>query len=212
MLNHTHHFESKTRAVVVLTFATMLLEIGMGYYSHSMALLADGWHMASHVLALGLSWLAYVVMRKYGASQRYSFNHNKLLSLVGFVSAIMLQLMAVLIAIQSITRFFNPQQIHFTDALVVAVIGLLVNGLSAWMLHHKAEESDHNIRSAYLHVLADGLTSVMAIAALLLGMFFQIPALDSISGIISSLLITKWAIGLLISSGRRLIDFKKADL
>ncbi len=212
MLNHTHHFESKTRAVVVLTFATMLLEIGMGYYSHSMALLADGWHMASHVLALGLSWLAYVVMRKYGASQRYSFDHNKLLSLVGFVSAIMLQLMAVLIAIQSITRFFNPQQIHFTDALVVAVIGLLVNGLSAWMLHHKAEESDHNIRSAYLHVLADGLTSVMAIAALLLGMFFQIPALDSISGIISSLLITKWAIGLLISSGRRLIDFKKADL
>jgi cation diffusion facilitator family transporter len=212
MLNHTHHFESKTRAVVVLTFATMLLEIGMGYYSHSMALLADGWHMASHVLALGLSWLAYVVMRKYGASQRYSFNHNKLLSLVGFVSAIMLQLMAVLIAIQSITRFFNPQQIHFTDALVVAVIGLLVNGLSAWMLHHKAEESDHNIRSAYLHVLADGLTSVMAIAALLLGMFFQIPALDSISGIISSLLITKWAIGLLINSGLRLIDFKKADL
>jgi cation diffusion facilitator family transporter len=212
MLNHTHHFESKTRAVVVLTFATMLLEIGMGYYSHSMALLADGWHMASHVLALGLSWLAYVVMRKYGASQRYSFNHNKLLSLVGFVSAIMLQLMAVLIAIQSITRFFNPQQIHFTDALVVAVIGLLVNGLSAWMLHHKAEESDHNIRSAYLHVLADGLTSVMAIAALLLGMFFQIPALDSISGIISSLLITKWAIGLLVSSGLRLIDFKKADL
>jgi cation diffusion facilitator family transporter len=212
MLNHTHHFESKTRAVVVLTFATMLLEIGMGYYSHSMALLADGWHMASHVLALGLSWLAYVVMRKYGASQRYSFDHNKLLSLVGFVSAIMLQLMAVLIAIQSITRFFNPQQIHFTDALVVAVIGLLVNGLSAWMLHHKAEESDHNIRSAYLHVLADGLTSVMAIAALLLGMFFQIPALDSISGIISSLLITKWAIGLLINSGLRLIDFKKADL
>lgn len=212
MPNHTHSFESKTRAVVVLTFATMLLEIGMGYYSHSMALLADGWHMASHVLALGLSWLAYVVMRKYGASQRYSFNHNKLLSLVGFVSAIMLQLMAVLIAIQSITRFFNPQQIHFTDALVVAVIGLLVNGLSAWMLHHKAEDSDHNIRSAYLHVLADGLTSVMAIAALLLGMFFQIPALDSISGIISSLLITKWAIGLLISSGLRLIDFKKAEL
>ena len=212
MPNHTHSFESKTRAVVVLTFATMLLEIGMGYYSHSMALLADGWHMASHVLALGLSWLAYVVMRKYGASQRYSFNHNKLLSLVGFVSAIMLQLMAVLIAIQSITRFFNPQQIHFTDALVVAVIGLLVNGLSAWMLHHKAEDSDHNIRSAYLHVLADGLTSVMAIAALLLGMFFQIPALDSISGIISSLLITTWAIGLIISSGLRLIDFKKAEL
>lgn len=212
MPNHTHSFESKTRAVVILTFATMLLEIGMGYYTHSMALLADGWHMASHVLALGLSWLAYVVMRKYGASKRYTFDHDKLLSLVGFTSAIMLLIMAILIALQSITRFFNPQQIHFTDALVVAIIGLLVNGLSAWMLHHKAEDSDHNIRSAYLHVLADGLTSVMAIAALLLGMWFQIPALDSISGIISSLLITKWAIGLLISSGLRLIDFKKAEL
>ncbi|KXK49640.1 MAG: Co/Zn/Cd efflux system protein [Chlorobi bacterium OLB5] len=207
--DHSGEHEKRTRWVVYLTAATMAVEIFFGYWTGSMALLADGYHMASHVFALGLSWVAYIIARKYSESERCSFEKNKLLALSGFTSAIILLVIAVIMAIESVDRFFNPVEIKFGEAIFVAVIGLAVNLLSAVFLHHGHEHHDHNIRSAYLHVLADGLTSLTAIIALTAGMFYNLYSLDSISGIISSLVITKWSYGLIKGSGKELIDFKQ---
>jgi cation diffusion facilitator family transporter len=203
--------EKKTRWVVILTAVTMLVEIGFGYWTNSMALLADGWHMASHVFALGLTWMAYVYARKISESSVYSLSRKKLLALSGFTSAILLQFVAVLMAVQSVERLLNPIPIKFEEAILVAVIGLAVNVVSAVFLHHNHEQHDHNIRSAYLHVLADGFTSLTAIVALVAGNFLNLFFLDSLSGIISSVVITKWAFDLIKGSGRDLIDFKKND-
>lgn len=206
---HSHSFESKTRIVVILTAVTMVLEISFGYWTKSMALLADGYHMASHAFALGLSWLAYLLSRKYAQSEKISFTKEKFLALSGFTSAIVLQVIAIIMVIESIERFIHPLTIKFGEAIFVAAIGLVVNVLSAVVLHHKKEHSDHNIRSAYLHVIADGLTSVTAIIALTIGLFYNLYSLDAISGIISSVIITKWAIDLMRDSGKELIDFKR---
>ncbi len=206
---HQHSHEKYTRWVVYITAITMVVEIIYGYTTNSMALLADGYHMASHVLALGFTWIAYVVSRKYASTHHSSFNNDKLLALTGFTSALMLFGVAIFMAFHSIERFYNPLDINFKEALIVAVVGLVVNIVSAFFLHQNHEHHDHNIRSAYLHVLADGLTSVAAIIALLGGIYFNIAALDSVSGIISSIIITKWSVGLLLESGRVLIDFKK---
>ncbi|HMQ79625.1 MAG TPA: cation diffusion facilitator family transporter [Ignavibacteria bacterium] len=207
--DHSDEHEVRTRWVVYLTAGTMVVEIFFGYWTGSMALLADGYHMASHVLALGLSWAAYIIARKYSESEKCSFEKSKLLALSGFTSAIVLIVIAVIMAIESIDRFFNPVEIKFGEAIFVAVIGLIVNALSALFLHHGHEHHDHNIRSAYLHVLADGLTSVTAIIALTAGMLYNLYSLDSISGIISSVVITRWAYGLIKGSGKDLINFKK---
>jgi cation diffusion facilitator family transporter len=200
--------ESKTRLVVILTGLTMVAEIVAGYLTNSMALLADGYHMASHVLALGLSWVAYIYIRRSMYSGRVAFRKEKLLALTGFLSAIILQIIAILMAYQSFARLLNPMTIKFREAIFVAVVGLVVNVVSAIILHHKKEQSDHNIRSAYLHVLADGLTSVTAIIALTAGYFYKLYSLDAISGIISSVVITRWSVGLIIHSGKELIEFK----
>ncbi len=201
--------ENKTFIVVVFTALTMIIEIVFGYWTKSIALLADGYHMATHVLALGLSWSAYVIVRKYSNNKKYSFGKDKLLSLSGFSSAIFLLFVAVLMAFHAINRLLSPEIIKFSEAIFVAVIGLIVNIVSAIILHHKHEHSDHNIRSAYFHVLADGLTSLTAIVALIAGMFYNLYSLDAISGIISSVVITKWAVELIITSGSVLIDFKR---
>jgi cation diffusion facilitator family transporter len=207
-INQRGNYERKTLIVVILTAVTMAVEITFGYWTNSMALLADGYHMLTHFFALGLSWLAYIFARKYANTRNNSFNREKLLALSGFTSAIVLQIIAVIMAIQAIGRLLNPLAIKFNEAIFVAVIGLIVNGLSAYILHHKNEHTDHNIRSAYLHVLADGLTSVTAILALSAGMFFNLYSLDAISGILSSLIITKWAFDLIKNSGKDLIDYR----
>jgi cation diffusion facilitator family transporter len=209
--NHTETHEKKTRIVVILTFFTMLLEIGYGYYTNSMALLADGWHMSSHVFAIGLTWIAYIAARKYSDTNKIQISKPKVLALAGFTSAIVLQIMAILMAIESIRRLIAPLPIIFEEAIIVAVIGLIVNGISALTLHHDHKHSDHNIRSAYLHVLADGLTSVTAILALLAGMYFGLYSFDAISGILSSIVITKWAVELILNSGKELLDFKRKE-
>jgi cation diffusion facilitator family transporter len=203
--------ESKTRWVVMLTVATMILEIVFGYYANSMALTAEGWHMSTHVFAIGLTWLAYFAARKYSKSEYVTFNKDKLLSLSGFTSAIVLQIIAVIMAIESVQRIIHPLPIKFGEAIFVAFIGLVVNGISAKLLHHDHHHgrSDHNIRAAYLHVLADGLTSLTAIIALSLGLCFNIYWLDAISGLIGSVVITSWAIQLIKGSGSGLIDFKR---
>jgi len=209
--DHSHAHEQRTRWVVYLTAVTMVVEIAFGYWTNSMALLADGYHMASHVFALGLAWIAYVVSRKYSQTDNFSFDRKKLLALSGFSSAIVLQVIAVIMAIQSVDRLLQPLPIKFGEAIFVAVIGLAVNALSALFLHHEHEHHDHNIRSAYLHVLADGLTSVTAIIALTAGKFYNLYSLDSISGIISSVVITKWAVELIKGSGKDLINFRPKE-
>jgi len=190
----------------------MLLEIAFGYITNSMALLADGWHMSSHVFAIGLTWLAYIIARKYSESASFNFSKAKILALAGFTSAIVLQIMAVIMAIESVSRLFSPLPINFKNAIFVAVIGLIVNGISALVLRHDHQHGDHNIRSAYLHVLADGLTSVTAIIALLGGMYYNLYSLDAISGILSSVLISKWAIELITNAGKELIDYKRKEM
>lgn len=209
MDDHTHQNERKTRLVVILTAVTMVVEIGFGYYTNSMALLADGFHMSSHAFALGLSWIAYVAARKYSNTGRISFHKDKLLALSGFTSAIILQVVAVIMAYEAVRRLIHPLPIKFGEAIFVAVIGLIVNALSAVFLHHDHEHRDHNIRAAYVHVLADGLTSITAILALLAGMYLNLFSFDAISGIISSFVITKWSVDLIRDSGKELIDFKK---
>jgi len=204
-----HDHESQTRWVVMLTIATMILEITIGYYSNSMALTAEGWHMSTHVFAIGLTWAAYFFSRKYSASQKIAFQGDRLLSLSGFTSAIVLQIIAIIMALESVSRLIHPLPIKFGEAIVVAIAGLIVNGISALLLHHDHDHHDHNIRAAYLHVLADGLTSMTAIIALTIGLFFHLFWLDALSGIIGSIVITNWAVQLIKGSGKKLIDFKK---
>ena len=213
--DHEHHHdhselhENKTRWVVILTIGTMILEICFGYYSKSMALTAEGWHMSTHVFAIGLTWLAYFFSRKYAQHEKISFEKSKLLALSGFTSAIVLQIIAVLMIVESVGRLIIPLPIKFSEAIFVAVIGLIVNGISAKLLHHDHEHSDHNIRAAYLHVLADLLTSFAAIIALTAGMYFNIYWLDAVSGIIGSIVITSWAVQLIKNSSVELIDFRR---
>lgn len=209
--DHSHDNEKRTRWVVYLTAVTMIVEIIFGNLTNSMALLAEGWHTASHVFALGLTWITYIITRKYSQTEKYSFGKTKLLALSGFTSAVVLQIVAIIMAVEAGQRFLHPLPIKFSEAIVVAIIGVVVHGISALFLGHDHEHHDHNIRSAYLHVLADTLTGVTAIIALLAGMFYNWYSLDSISGIISSIVITKWAIDLMKGSGKDLIDFKRSN-
>ncbi len=212
---HSHHthdatdtHERKTKWVVLLTSITMVAEIGFGYYTNSMALLADGWHMSSHVLAIGLTWFAYAVARRNHDNPHFTAGTGKILALAGYTSALLLQIIAVWMAIESVARFLKPQEIKFGEAIIVAIVGLIVNAVSAIVLHHEREHSDHNIRAAYLHVIADGLTSLTAIAALTAGWVWKIYSLDALSGVICSLIITKWAFELARNSGKDLLDYK----
>ena len=201
--------EFRSKLVVLITAITMALEIFFGYWTNSMALLADGWHMASHVLALALTWLAYFVSRKYSNTEKYSFDTKKLLSLSGFLSAVALLFVAVFMSVESVSRLFNPLEIQFREAILVAFLGLIVNLLSAFILHG-GHNDDHNIRSAYLHVLADALTSIAAIVALTAGVIWKMYWLDCAVGIVGAVVITKWAMSLLWSAGKVLVDFKRS--
>lgn len=209
---------------MLLTLAMMVLEITAGYYFNSMALLADGWHMSSHALALGLSVSAYAAARKLANDRRFSFGTWKIEILAGYTSAICLLLVAGLMAFESIQRLLSPAAIHYQQAIGVATLGLLVNLVCAWLLkdghhHHHGHESHHdhhhghdhahgdlNLRSAYLHVIADAATSVMAIAALLGGMLLGFAWLDSVIGLAGSVMVAMWALGLLRDSSRVLLD------
>ena len=206
MSEFKHNYENKTMWVVLLTAVTMVVEIIFGLTTKSMALLADGIHMGSHVLAIGLSWVAYIIVRKVSKSEKFTGNSDKILSLSGYSSGLMLLIFAVVIMVEAIQRFYNPVDIVYKEAILVAIIGLLVNIASAFILHHKHEHSDHNIRAAYLHVIADALTSVSAILGLTAAMIWDIPFMDTIAALLSSLVIIKWSVGLLKDSGKVLLD------
>ncbi|WDS35139.1 CDF family Co(II)/Ni(II) efflux transporter DmeF [Pseudoxanthomonas sp.] len=226
--------ERNTRRAVVLTAVMMVAEIAGGWIFNSMALLADGWHMSSHALALGLSLLAYAGARRFAQDRRFAFGTWKIEILGGYTSAVLLLCVALLMAVQSLQRLVNPLPIHYDQAIVLGVIGLAVNLVCAWWLkddhshhhhghdhghdhHHEhahghahGEHGDHhadlNLRSAYIHVLADAATSVLAIVALLAGRFFGASWLDPVMGIAGAVLVTVWAVGLLRSTGRVLLD------
>jgi cobalt-zinc-cadmium efflux system protein len=198
--------ERQTMWVVIITAITMVVEIIFGLSTNSMALLADGIHMGSHVLAIGLSWLAYIIVRKVSAISNYTGNSNKILSLSGYSSGLLLLIFAFVILYEAIQRLYNPAEIMYKEAIFVAVIGLVVNIVCAFLLKHEHEHSDHNIQAAYLHVIADALTSVTAIIGLTAAMIWDIVWLDSLGAIISSVVIIKWSIGLLKDSGKILLD------
>lgn len=226
---HTHVFdegnplaERNTRWVVWLTAITMVAEITGGYVFNSMALLADGWHMSSHALALGLSALAYAAARRYARDPRFAFGTWKIEVLGGYTSAIFLLGVAVLMLVQSGERLLAPTPIRYEQAIAIACLGLLVNLICAWLLkggqvHHRHHADDHrghhhhhhddlNLRAAYLHVLADAATSVLAILALIGGKLWGADWLDPVMGVVGAGLVARWAYGLLRASGRVLID------
>jgi len=199
-------FEKKTRTVVLLTAVTMVVEIFFGLRTNSMALLADGIHMGSHVLAIGLSWIAYIVVRRVSSNEKFKGDPNKILSLSGYSSGLMLLIFAFVILFEAIQRIIVPASIQFREAILVAVSGLIVNIISALILHHEHEHSDHNIRAAYLHVIADALTSITAIAGLTAALVWNIVWFDAMGGILSSFVIIKWSVSLMKDSGGVLLD------
>ncbi len=198
--------EVKTLWVVLLSAVIMVVEIFYGITTNSMALLTDGIHMGSHVLAIGLSWLAYVAVRRVSNSDEFTGNSDKILSLSGYSSGLLLLLFSIGIMYEAVMRLFNPLDIEYREAMIIACIGLVVNVASAFLLHHDHEDSDHNIRAAYIHVLADALTSLAAIFGLWAAMFWNLPFVDTIAAGIGSIVIIKWSIGLLKDSGAVLLD------
>jgi len=213
----SHAAERGTWAVMWITAAMMVVEIWAGWWFNSMALLADGWHMSSHALALGLSTFAYVAARRYARDERFAFGTWKIEVLAGFASALFLLGIAVLMAVASLERLIVPQQIRFREAIAVAVVGLSVNVVCALILgrahdHHgkaharQEHAHDLNLRSAYLHVVADAATSVLAIVALVGGLLLGLTWLDPAMGIIGAMLVARWAWGLLRDASRVLLD------
>lgn len=223
---HSHIFnegnplaQKNTAWAVALTAVMMVVEIIGGYIYNSMALLADGWHMSSHVLALGLSVLAYIFARRFANDSRFAFGTWKIEVLAGYTSALLLVLVAGLMLFQSAERLLSPSPIHYDQAIAIAFVGLLVNLACAWLLkdghghshHHGDHEHGHhhhdlNLRSAYIHVIADAATSVLAIIALTAGKFWGASWLDPVMGIAGAGLVAVWAYGLLRDSGRVLLD------
>lgn len=216
--HHDRH-EQRTRWVVGLTLVTMVTEIAGGHWFASMALVADGWHMATHAAALGVVALAYRYARAHARDPRFAFGTGKVGDLAGFASAISLAIVALLIGAESVERLVQPRDIGFSQATAIAVVGLLVNVLSAWLLRaghdhahgHDAHGGGHahhdtNLRAAYLHVLADALTSVLAIAGLLAGRFLGWIWMDAVAGLLGATVIAHWSLGLAREAGRTLLD------
>lgn len=198
--------ESRTLLVVALTLAMMVVEIVVGVTSGSMALLADGLHMASHAGALLISVLAYVFARRQANNEDYSFGIGKVNALAGYTSAFLLLIFAGIMIYESIMRLVTPTPIHYSDALIVATLGLIVNGASAIILNPEHQHDDHNLNSAYLHVLADALTSLLAIGALVFAKLFGARWMDPAMGIVGGLLVARWCVQLARSSTRVLLD------
>ncbi|MEJ0084540.1 MAG: CDF family Co(II)/Ni(II) efflux transporter DmeF [Pseudomonadota bacterium] len=210
--------ERGIRRAMWLTAAMMVVEIAGGWWFNSMAVLADGWHMSSHTLALGLSAFAYSYARRQARHRAYAFGTWKIEVLGGYTSAILLLGVAALMVFQSVERLLTPQAIHYREAIVIAVVGLAVNLICAFWLrggHDHGHSHDHadahghddmNMRAAYVHVLADAATSVLAIVALSGGLFWGLDWLDPLMGLTGAVLVSVWAWGLLRDSGRILLD------
>lgn len=227
---HSHNFlgidhdqnARRTLWVVVLTVVMMVGEIAAGYITGSMALLADGFHMATHAAALGITAAAYGFARKHATSDAYSFGTGKVGDLGGFASALILGLISAGIGVESVMRLLEPTAVQFGTATLIAIVGLIVNIVSALLLsggghahghahnhdhhHDHTHGADNNLRSAYVHVLADAVTSVLAIAALLAGKFLGWVWLDPVIGIVGAVVIARWAWSLMKDTSAVLLD------
>ncbi|MBR2918114.1 MAG: CDF family Co(II)/Ni(II) efflux transporter DmeF [Campylobacter sp.] len=219
--SHNHNFHSanltakkNTLYAMIITISMMIAEIIGGIYFNSMALLADGWHMSSHALALGLAYFAYIMSNRYKSDARFSFGTYKMEILASYTSALSLLVIAFLMIYHSILKFINPESIAYKEAILIAIIGLIVNLICAWLLrsshdhhhNHHHHHDDLNLKAAYIHVLTDALTSILAIVALGFGLLFGADFLDPLMGIIGAILVLVWAIGLLRQSGKILLD------
>jgi len=216
----SHAAERGTRMVMWITAAMMVVEIWAGWWFNSMALLADGWHMSSHAVAIGLSAYTYVAARRHAQDPRFAFGTWKIEILGGYTSAVFLLGVAAMMAFASVERIVAPQTIHFPEAIGVAAVGLIVNIACALILGRAGDDHDHshddhaahhrhhdlNLRSAYVHVIADAATSVLAIVALAGGMLYGWNWLDPVMGIVGAILVARWAWGLLRDTSRVLLD------
>ena len=197
--------EKRTAFVVVFTFVMMLAEVVVGLLSHSMALFADGVHMGSHVLVIGLNWAAYVLVRRLESKGTTQYDSDKILNLSAFTSGIFLILMAVFIIVEAIERLTSNEGIlNYGFALGTAIVGLIANSISASVLHGHHGTTDYNSRAAYLHVLSDALTEIGAIIGLLCAMFWNITWIDSLVAVVSTIVVLRWAKRLLWDTGRAL--------
>ena len=225
---HDHTFDSNsevaersTRLVMWITFVTMFVEILAGWAFNSMSLLADGWHMSSHALAIGLSAMAYAAARTYANDPRFAFGTWKIEILAGFASALFLLGVALTMVIGSLERLISPQAIQFEEAIIVGVLGLAVNLVCAYILGHAHHQHDHahdhphpahehhhdlNLKSAYFHVVADAFTSVLAIVALVGGWLYGWAWLDPVMGIVGAVLVALWAKSLILETAKVLLD------
>ena len=223
---HSHTFgqelkrpgEQRTRIVIGITATMMVVEIVAGIYFGSMALLADGLHMASHAAALSINAFAYAYARRHAGSAAYSFGTGKVNALGGFSGAVLLAVFALIMAFESFSRMIHPVEIVFNQAIFVAVLGLTVNGICVFILgvndhdadheedHHHDHDHDHNLKSAYLHVIADALTSVLAIFALLTAKYFGLVWMDPLMGVVGAILVARWSLGLLRTTSGVLLD------
>jgi cation diffusion facilitator family transporter len=204
------HGERRTLQVLVLTAVMMVIEVVAGVLYGSMALLADGWHMGTHAAAFTITVFAYRYARKHAASPAFAFGTGKVSVLGGFASAVALAVVALVMLAESVQRLFTPHVILFNEAIGVALLGLAVNVVSALLLqnHHSegVRHHDHNLRAAYLHVLADALTSVLAIVALVSGKYLGWHSLDPVMGIVGAVVIVRWSYGLVTETGPVLLD------
>ena len=228
---HDHTFDSNsevaersTRLVMWITVVTMFVEILAGWAFNSMSLLADGWHMSSHALAIGLSAMAYAAARTYANDPRFAFGTWKIEILAGFASALFLLGVALTMVIGSLERLISPQAIQFEEAIIVGVLGLAVNLVCAYILGHAHHQHDHahdhphpahehhphhhdlNLKSAYFHVVADAFTSVLAIVALVGGWLYGWAWLDPVMGIVGAVLVALWAKSLILETAKVLLD------
>jgi cation diffusion facilitator family transporter len=219
---HSHDFsvknkkgEKRTQYVLILTAITMVVEIIAGSIYGSMALLADGWHMGTHVAAFLIAIFVYRYARKHANNPAFSFGTGKVNVLGGFASAIALAVVALVMLVTSLQRIIEPQSIHFNEAIIVASIGLFINVISAYLLkdnhshvhgHDHGHHHDHNLKAAYLHVIADAMTSVLAIVALVSGKYLGWDWLDPIMGIVGAIIITRWSYGLMMQTSPILLD------
>ncbi|MGR5379577.1 CDF family Co(II)/Ni(II) efflux transporter DmeF [Vibrio harveyi] len=222
-VSHNQKGEKRTLYVLILTVTTMVVEIAAGTMFGSMALLADGWHMGTHAAAFCITLFAYRYAKQNAHNDRFSFGTGKVSVLGGFTSAIALGIVALMMMVESIHRLFNPESIQFNEAIMVAVIGLVVNLASMLLLqdhhhhghdhhdhhshdHEREHHHDHNLTAAYFHVLADTLTSLLAIVALIVGKFYGWVWLDAMMGIVGAVVIGKWTLGLMKQTAPVLLD------
>ena len=216
MHTHSSDHERKTLIVIILTLLTMVAEVVFGYLSHSMALLADGYHMGTHALALGLTFIAYILIRKFSDSPRFPRGTDKIGTLTAYTSSIFLGFTGLWIMWEAVQRLLRPISIQFNEAILVASIGLIVNAACIVVMEtghvhtHSHKHEDYNFKAAYYHILADALTSILAIAALVLGKYIGWTCLDALIGLLGGILMVRWAVSLLKDTVSILIDMQPA--